>query len=245
MTHKRKAVIFDLYGTLVDLQVNEETSLFWNALASDFFVSKRSISGEVLKNSFTRLNQETSAHLGEGFVLTTVFSRMLEEFKFSPTSTNISRLAESFRKHSITYLGKKPYTDDLLYSIKQAGYKLGLVSNTEALLTAYDLKALNLEDRFDAIVFSSQVGVKKPDKRIFAAIQGGLGVNPRECALVGDTYEEDILGSLDAGIDPVFLTASESNLPACGNEHVDRILCADFELQEIFGALRRIGFAIP
>ena len=39
--------------------------------------------------------------------------------------------------------------DGLLCAIRTSGYKLGLVSNTEALLTAYDLKVLDLIERFD------------------------------------------------------------------------------------------------
>ena len=47
MKRVRRAVIFDLYGTLVDLEVNEDTPLFWNALASDLLGSERRVSDEV------------------------------------------------------------------------------------------------------------------------------------------------------------------------------------------------------
>ena len=244
MKHDRKAVIFDLYGTLVDLQVNEDTPLFWSALASDFLVPERCVSGEVLRGAFTHLIQQASEHTGEGFMLNSVFSGLLEELGLLPTFDNISLFAGKFRKHSITHLSKKNYTDDLLSAIRNSGYKLGLVSNTEALLTAYDLKLLSLEDRFDAIVLSSSVGIKKPDKRIFETILGRLGVGPRECAFVGDTFEDDIVGAINAGIDPVFLTASRRFTPERGTEPEERIVCTGFDLKEIIGALCAIGFAI-
>jgi len=244
MKQVRRAVIFDLYGTLVDLRVNEDTPFFWNALASDFRASERRVSGEVLKGAFTRLVQEASGHISEGFILNTVFSGILEEFGLAPTSDNISLFAGKFRKHSITHLSKKNYTDDLLCAIRNSGYKLGLVSNTEALLTAYDLKLLSLEDRFDAMVLSSNVGVKKPDKRIFEIILGRLGARPEDCVFVGDTFDDDIAGALDAGIDTVFLTASTSITPVCGDQHEGRINCASFDLKDIISALRKTGFAI-
>ena len=56
MRRVRRAVIFDLYGTLVDLQVDEDTPLFWNALASDFFGMERSVSGEELRGALRRLD---------------------------------------------------------------------------------------------------------------------------------------------------------------------------------------------
>jgi putative hydrolase of the HAD superfamily len=244
MKHVRRAVIFDLYGTLVDLEVNEDTLLFWNALASDLLGSERRVSGKVLQDAFMRLVRKVSGHIGEGFMLDTVFSGMLEELGLIPTPDNISAFAEKFRKYSITHLSKKNYADDLLCAIRTSGYQLGLVSNTEALLTAYDLKVLSFPERFDAIVLSSSVGVKKPDKRIFEIILGRLGAQPKDCVFVGDTFDDDIAGALNAGIDTVFLTASTSVTSVCGDEHRGRIVCAGFDLKEIIGALRRIGFAI-
>jgi putative hydrolase of the HAD superfamily len=245
MKHVLRAVIFDLYGTLVDLQVNEDSPLFWNTLASDFFGTDGYVSGEVLRDAFTSRVQIASKTIGEGFILNNVFTGMLEEFGVTPTVDNIRMFAVKFRELSITRLSKKSYTDGLLCAIRNSGYKLGLVSNTEALLTAYDLQVLSLEDKFEAIVLSSSVGVKKPDKRIFEIVLDRLAVKPKECTFVGDTFEDDIAGALNAGIGAVFLTAFTSIWPECEDEHEDRIVCAGFDLEEITGALRRFGFAIP
>ena len=244
MKHVRRAVIFDLYGTLVDLEVNEDTLVFWNALASDLIGSERHVSGQALKDAFMRLVRKASGHTGKGFMLNAVFSGMLEELGLIPTPDNISLFADKFRKYSITHLSKKNYADDLLCAIRTSGYKLGLVSNTEALLTAYDLRVLSLPERFDAIVLSSSVGFKKPDKRIFQIILGRLGAQPKDCVFVGDTFDDDIAGALNAGIDTVFLTASTSTTPVCGDQHEGRINCASFDLKDIISALRKTGFAI-
>jgi putative hydrolase of the HAD superfamily len=243
MKHVRRAVIFDLYGTLVDLKVNEDTPHFWNALAFDFFGSERHVSGEVLKDTFMRLVREVSGHIGEGFMLDTVFSGMLEELGRTPTPDNISLFADKFRKYSVTHLSKKNYADDLLCAIRTSGYKLGLVSNTEALLTAYDLKVLGLLEKFDVLVLSSSIGVKKPDKRIFEIVLGRLEARPTECVFVGDTFDDDIAGALNAGMDTVFLTASASIAPVCEDQE-GRINCANFDLKDIVSALRKTGFAI-
>lgn len=244
MKHARRAVIFDLYGTLVDLKVDENTPVFWKALAGDFFGTESGVSGEALRGAFMRLVQGASSSIGEGFILNGVFTGMLDEFGIISTNDNIRIFAEKFRELSITCLRKKDYTDDMLGSIRDSGYKIGLISNTEALLTAYDLQVLDLDDKFDEIVFSSDVGIKKPNKRIFEIMLDRLGLEPEDCTLVGDTFNDDIAGALDAGIEAVFLTAFPSNLPACGNEDDDRITCAGFNLQEIIGALCRKGFAV-
>ncbi len=244
MQNARKAVIFDLYGTLLDLEVDEDNPLFWEALAADSLVSERQVPGEVLKDLFKRRIQEASGHSAEGLMLAAVFSGVLEELGFIPTPEVIRLFAEKFRKHSIILLRKKNYTDDLLQAIRISGYKLGLLSNTEALLTAYDLKVTGLEDQIDAIVLSSNVGVKKPDKRIFEIILGRLNVDPENCAFVGDSFKDDITGALNAGIEPVFLTTSKIFQHVQSAENGGRIVRAGFQLQEIMEALRTIGFVI-
>ncbi len=237
-------MIFDLYGTLVDLKVDESSPVFWEALACDFFGVEGGVFGEALRGAFMRLVQEESSSTSEGFILNNVFTGMLDEFGMVPTNDNIRIFAEKFRELSITCLRKKDYTDDLLGAIRDSGYKVGLISNTEALLTAYDLQVLGLDDQFDEIVLSSDVGVKKPDRKIFEIMLDRLGIKPVDCTFVGDTYRDDIAGAVSAGMDAVFLTASPGNLPACGNERENRVACVSFDLLEIIGALCRNGFTI-
>ena len=52
----------------------------------------------------------------------------------------------------------------------------------------------------DAIVTSSQVGVRKPHPDIFRRILGELGVAPEEAVFVGDKLREDVYGPKDAGM---------------------------------------------
>ena len=241
MTSARRAVIFDLYGTLADVRVDEKRPGFWEALALDCFSSQH-IPGKELRARYERLCQEAIQERAEGFMLDALFADLLGYYGLDPSARAVAAFAGRVRRHSLVRLEQKPYTDDLLRAIRAAGYQLGLVSNTEALLTDYDLKMLELTDRFGALVLSSRVGVKKPDRRIFALAVERLATTAAQCVFVGDNPVDDISGALDAGMDSVYLAGKDAQ-PA-GGAPGRRVVQAAFDLGEILAALRELGFTI-
>jgi putative hydrolase of the HAD superfamily len=91
-----------------------------------------------------------------------------------------------------------------LERLRQAGLKLGVVSNSDGRVEQA-LEAAQLRHYFDVIVDSALVGVEKPDPRIFHAALDALGVAPEEALYVGDMYEIDVVGARAAGLDAVLL----------------------------------------
>lgn len=92
-------------------------------------------------------------------------------------------------------------------AFRRAGFRLAIVSNTSsspALMSAY-LASAGLHDLFDAIVFSSALGWRKPDPRVYHAALGGLGVAAGEALFVGDRVLQDVTGRQAIGI-PAVLT---------------------------------------
>ena len=73
----------------------------------------------------------------------------------------------------------------MLCFVCTAGLKLGIVSNFDTRLRPI-LKELSLDQLFDAIVISAEVGVEKPNPTIFEAACQQLGVLPEEAVHVGD-----------------------------------------------------------
>jgi len=55
------------------------------------------------------------------------------------------------------------------------------------------------------VVDSAEVGLEKPDPRIFHAATGRLGLDPSACAYVGDIYEIDVEGARRAGLHPILI----------------------------------------
>ena len=58
---------------------------------------------------------------------------------------------------------------------------------------------------FDAYAWSFEVGVVKPDHRIYSTIWQSLALSPGEVLMVGDTYEADCLGPRRVGMHAIHL----------------------------------------
>jgi putative hydrolase of the HAD superfamily len=102
-----------------------------------------------------------------------------------------------------------------LARLRQAGLKLGVVSNSDGRVEQA-LAAAGLREYFDVVIDSALVGVEKPDPRIFHAALEALGVAPEEALYVGDLYEIDVLGARAAGMEAVLLGASaDMSEPNC------------------------------
>lgn len=70
----------------------------------------------------------------------------------------------------------------LLRSLRQAGVRTGMLSNS----WGNDYPRELFTDVFDAVVISSEVGMRKPERRIFVHALARLGLTPRECVFVDD-----------------------------------------------------------
>jgi len=67
------------------------------------------------------------------------------------------------------------------------------------------LEQAGLAQTLEFILDSSEVGLEKPDPRIFLAATERLNLPPAACAYVGDIYEVDALGARSAGLEPILI----------------------------------------
>ncbi len=91
---------------------------------------------------------------------------------------------------------------DVLRRLRSEGYGLGLVSNVSLRpdLMRADLDRLGIGPLLDGSVFSSEIGVRKPDPRIFAEALRRIGAEPEETVFVGDRLYDDIGGAHASGM---------------------------------------------
>jgi putative hydrolase of the HAD superfamily len=77
--------------------------------------------------------------------------------------------------------------------------RMGIVSNANGTVRA-KLARVGLARYFELVVDSHEVGIEKPDPRIFALALDRMGVAPAEAAYVGDLYHVDVVGAAAAGL---------------------------------------------
>lgn len=88
---------------------------------------------------------------------------------------------------------------EVLAELKQQSFGLGIISNWDC--TARDiLGAARLNDYFDHIIISCEVGCSKPDPAIFKLAMDRAGVAAGDCLYIGDNYYDDAVGSQKVGM---------------------------------------------
>lgn len=88
--------------------------------------------------------------------------------------------------------------------LRERGVRVGVISNWDRRLPGL-LAGLGLTDVVETVVSSADVGLRKPDPRIFELACERLGVEAARCAHVGDHLYADVLGARAAGLSPVLI----------------------------------------
>jgi HAD superfamily hydrolase (TIGR01509 family) len=97
---------------------------------------------------------------------------------------------------------------DYLVAARERGTRTALLSNAPG---ASDQVRDTLADYFDALVFSGEVGVAKPDREVYLIAAERLGLPADVCAFVDDSVT-NVRGAVDAGMVGVHHTSVETTL---------------------------------
>jgi putative hydrolase of the HAD superfamily len=93
-------------------------------------------------------------------------------------------------------------TRDTLATLRERGYRLGLLSNTwwAAAWHNADLASHGLADLLDELVYTSDLECSKPHPSVFREIASRLGVDPNACVMIGDRQVDDVSGARAVGM---------------------------------------------
>jgi putative hydrolase of the HAD superfamily len=128
--------------------------------------------------------------------------RLLGEFDIEIDDEQLLRFLEA--EHAAWSPARRlaATTHALLESLRDRGFRLGLVSNAfdPPDLLHRDLADLGVAHLLDAAVFSSEIGRRKPDPAIFNYVLERLGVEPADALFVGDSLAADVAGASALGM---------------------------------------------
>lgn len=113
-----------------------------------------------------------------------------------------ARLYTRIREERLELL---PGAIDALERLRARVGSLGLVTNGAAPVQRAKIERFRLAGYFDAIVVEGELGIGKPDARVFAHALAALGAPAGESWMAGDDYEADVAGALAAGLEAVWI----------------------------------------
>lgn len=192
----RRAVLFDLYHTLVpggsDGLRHLVTSTMGDVLGVD--------PGRFAAAFHESWPERFAGKLGD---LPTTVRRIAERVGGTPTARQLAEATELRRELTVTLLaGVSTETLTVLDKLRADGWLTGLVSNTTA-ETPGRFRAGPLAARFDGAAFSCELGVSKPDRAIYLATCEQLRVDPAECVYVGDGADQELAAAAALGMQAV------------------------------------------
>jgi HAD superfamily hydrolase (TIGR01549 family) len=125
--------------------------------------------------------------------------------KTSQEDPSVKVAINRFFQDFVDSLKLRPYAKKLIGKIAM-NYKLGLVSNfTYAPVIYASLRKLGIDQFFNAVLVSDEIGWRKPHKKIFENALEKLQVRAEETLYVGDSPLEDIKGAKAAGMKTIFV----------------------------------------
>lgn len=206
--------IFDLYGTLIDIRTDEESSIIWQNFAA--YLQRYNIMASAidLKQEY---NEETKKLLDlpsefeyPEIDLFPVFYSICHSKNTNLTDADIFHIGEAFRKISTKYISLYPNTLKVLQSLKENGKKIFLLSNAQKVFTMQELSETKTIDYFDDIFISSEMGCRKPDKHFFDLLIKKHSLELCKSIMIGNDSTSDIAGANAAGLDSLYVRTAIS-----------------------------------
>jgi putative hydrolase of the HAD superfamily len=105
---------------------------------------------------------------------------------------------------------RSPYSGVIPCLDHFAGHALGIISNGRSSKQRKKLDNLGIAQRFSTVVVSGDLGIAKPAAGIFRSACMAAGREPSECVYVGDDLESDAEGSMQAGLNAIWLNRNGS-----------------------------------
>lgn len=235
-------LIFDLYGTLVDIRTEEDDTV-WEKTALYFGYHGVPCSYQALKAEFNALLQAKQVQAGQSYEcfpdipIEQIFSCLAQQMGMTSDADSFGfHAAQLFRICSTEYIRLYPGVLDALQQLRAKGCRLWLLSNAQRVFTAYELRHLGLDDQFDGVYISSDYGFRKPDKRFYQTLLAEHHLDIERCLMIGNDRETDIAGAANLGIATLYL---HSNITPPGQAPADPELhpekaseaCRHFEIE--------------
>ena len=120
----------------------------------------------------------------------------------------------------------------VLETIRKGGYKVALIANGDSIGARNVIAACGLEDYFDAIVISEEVGAQKPAREIFEVALHTRKVKAENTIMVGNRIDADIVGANRIGMKSVWFKWNDRYKETMGSEEErpDFVIKSPFDL---------------
>ncbi|MCW5206124.1 HAD family hydrolase [Desulfobulbus sp. F5] len=223
-----KGLIFDINGTLTDINTDEGNKDLWRTLSNLLLYQGISLAADELRELYFTMLKAQRAAGGEQHpefdavaifqeiirLCSTAFTQRLPAAKLEQLPLF---LAETLRAASLFQLKRYRGVRDTIKQLHQQ-YRLAAVSDGQTPYALPELNAVGLMEYFNPIIVSGDFGYRKPDRRLFEKALYAMELKPDEVLFIGNDMYRDVFGAKQFGIKTVFFKSNQGQQDNAGAE---------------------------
>ena len=216
-----RALLFDVNGTLIDIETDEGLEEIYRAIAHVLMYQGIALHRWEVRDLYFQIMQRQRAQSAETFAECDVVE-VWREFLRSKASDYTRALPPEKREQLPLFLAElhrgiarkrlRPYPEvpETLDQLRSQ-YHLAVVSDAQSAYAVPELRAVGLLRYFNPIIVSGDYGYRKPDPRLFQKALDALQVRPEQALFFGNDVYHDIFGAQQVGMKAIFVSSNQGN----------------------------------
>ena len=209
-----KGILFDLYGTLIDIETDESLEEVYRALAHYLTYHGIYLHRWEVRDRYYQIVKQQKEEREEKYPeidATAVWNSFLkQEGMKAPAGRRklATTLAQFYRAISRKRLRLYPNVKKVLDELRPV-YRMAVVSDAQPCWALPEMKSVGLNGYFDPIIISADYGFRKPDTRLFEKALDTMGLVPAEVVCVGNDMYRDVYGASQLDIKTIFVDSTQ------------------------------------
>ena len=177
---------------------------------------------------YTPYNLELWKEYGKGNITKAELNSRRYSHPLEVAGIHDQTLADTFCREALSRIPTKgnlmPGARELLDYLRPK-YRMYILSNGFTELQSHKMRTAGIDGYFDALILSEDIGVNKPDPRLFEYALERTGASIGESIMIGDMVETDIAGAAGIGMPQIFYNPKNvQNLPFAPTYEVSNLL---------------------
>lgn len=210
-------IFFDLDGTLLDHKRSESLGVkaFFEEYKDYFKVEEQIFHKIWCQVSDKYFNKYLK---GEITFDEQRIERMKKLFNYSNIKLTDEDAMIKFNKYLSNYQDNWKSFDDVIPCLKQLSrkYKIAIISNGDFKQQSLKLEKMGIKQHFTDIITAGEIGISKPNVKLFSIACDRVNKNPQECYYIGDDLYTDIIPCKEIGLNGIWLNRKHESLTIDG-----------------------------
>jgi putative hydrolase of the HAD superfamily len=209
-----KGILFDLYGTLIDIETDESLEEIYRGISHYLTYHGIYLHRWEVRDRYYKIMKQQKEERGEEYPEIDVEaiwnSFLTQEGIGAPLArqTLATILAQIYRAISRKRLQLYPDVKRVLDELRPT-YRMALVSDAQPCFALPEMKAVGLDGYFDPVIISAYYGFRKPDTRLTGKALDTMKLGPGQVIHVGNDMHRDIYGASRLGIKTIFVDSNQ------------------------------------